>query len=154
MKQSTVDQLKKVYADAEECDKKALSEIFGAKFFNGKIIDRINSFEDAAKELGLAPTLPFPNAGSARELATNAFYQLDVIAEALREGNELDWANSNQKKWFAWFNDYTPGSGFRFAIRIASGRIRVRMAGLAFVWIPRKKPTTSEQNSQRSGTNF
>lgn len=81
-----------------------------------KIIDRIKTWEDAAKEAGIDPLdLPFKNdSKTARQEAVNAFYQLDVIAEVLRKGVVLDWTDSDQIKWYPWFYDYRPGSGFSF----------------------------------------
>ena len=80
------------------------------------IIEMIQSYEDACEVIGEDPieSLPFKNPKNARQEAANAFHMLDIISEALLEGKKLDWTDSNVKKLYPYFNDYTPGSGFRF----------------------------------------
>lgn len=115
----TVNKSKKEIADqygsADEKTKKVLDLIFGSKFFL-PVHDRIKTWEDAAAEKGLDPvnSLPFIKPMDTRQEAANAFFMLDVIAEIICEGETLDWSNSDQRKWFPVFNDYTSGSGFRF----------------------------------------
>lgn len=86
------------------------------KKHSGNIIDRIKTFADACEDLGLDPDeqLPYPNPENDRQDAANAFTMLDIITESLLEGAKLDWTNSGQRKWYPYFNDYKPGSGFRF----------------------------------------
>ena len=98
------------------------------------VIDRINSYESACEDLNIDPieSLPYRNPKTNREKSINAFHMLDIISEALLEGKKLDWADSDQQKHFPYFNNYTPGSGFRFggtgcswAIAGASGGARL-----------------------------
>ncbi len=107
-----------VYRDADPEVKESLKSIFGDKYFLS-VIDRIKTWEDACLEKGMDPveSLPFSNPfKTSRQEAVNAFFKLDVIAEVLREEVILDWTNYNQKKWYAWFNDYEPGAGFSFHV--------------------------------------
>lgn len=78
------------------------------------IIDRIKSYEDACEYLEIETTLPYPNPKNNRQESSNAFHMLDIITEALLEGKTLNWEDSNEKKWYPWFNEYKSGSGFRF----------------------------------------
>ena len=102
------------FKSADKKEKDLLAEIFGKEAFVGNIMEQITSFEDARAHLNLDLKIPFPNPSNTREAAANAFYKLDIIAEALRDGVKLDWSDSGQKKWFPWF-EYTP-SGFRFDV--------------------------------------
>lgn len=81
------------------------------------IIERLKTWEDFAAEAGIHPveSLPFKHDfKTPRQEATNAFFQLDVIAGVLREKVVLNWKDSNQRKWYCWFHNYKKGSGFSF----------------------------------------
>lgn len=119
MKQLIIDEkkAKMLFPKADEEFKGILKASFGEELFSQKNIDRIKTFEDACHDLDLDPggVLPYPRpASNARQIAANAFAMLDIITEALLEGVKLDWTNDTQKKWYPWFNNYKPGSGFRF----------------------------------------
>jgi hypothetical protein len=107
---------KKLFPTASPEFQEMLKDTFGEIFFSQKITDRIKTFEDACAHLSLDPEeyLPFLIPKNARKQASNAFTMLDIISEALLDGVKLDWTNSDQKKWYPWFNEYSPGSGFRF----------------------------------------
>lgn len=104
-----------LYPTATPEFKEMLIDSFGKEFFSQKITDRIKSYEDACADLGLDPEdLPFKNPKNNRQEADNAFHMLDVITESLLEGKKLDWEDSDQRKWYPVFNNYSSGSGFRF----------------------------------------
>jgi len=107
---------KKLFTTAAPEFKKMLTERFGEKYFSFKITDKIKTWEDAAAEYGIDPVkdLPYSKPMNSFQEAANAFFKLDIIATVLNEGVILDWADENQKKWYAWFNNYQPGSGFSF----------------------------------------
>ena len=70
-----------------------------------KITDKIKSFEDACKHLGLNPNdlsvvdmLPEKDRKS-----IIAFYKLTIIIRALNEGWEPDWSNWDEFKYYNWF---------------------------------------------------
>jgi hypothetical protein len=73
------------------------------------VTERIKTFEDACNETGINPLLFLDSSCTPDELA---YRKLKVIAKALNKGVELTFANSDQKKWYPWF-EYK-GSGFRF----------------------------------------
>lgn len=105
-----------IYATATPEIKMLLEENFDKKVLAGNIMDRIKTWEDAAAEYGIDPvtSLPYQSPVNNRQVAANAFFVLDVIAEVLREGVILDWTNDQQQKWYCWFNKYNSGSGFSF----------------------------------------
>ncbi|MEJ7610638.1 MAG: hypothetical protein WKF88_05600 [Ferruginibacter sp.] len=105
-----------LYPAASGKFKSMLEDQFGADQLKVSIMDRIKTWEDAACEFGIDPVegLPFPHPKTNRQKAANAFFQLDIINELLLEGAELDWSDSDQRKWYPYFNDYKSGAGFRF----------------------------------------
>lgn len=106
-----------LYPESIGAFKALLQDRFGDKPLQVNIIDQIKNWEDAANIAGIDPirSLPFTGSNlSSRQKAANAFFKLDVIAEVLREGIVLDWANDNQQKWYSWFNNYSTGAGFSF----------------------------------------
>ena len=76
-----------------------------------KITDTIKTFADAAKATGRPETPDFSNAPEDLREYIEAHYQMVVIAEALNEGWQPDWSDSNEKKWIPWFK---VSSGFVF----------------------------------------
>lgn len=107
-----------LYPTAADNFKVMLEDKFGKENLYQKVTDRIKTWHDAAKVKGIDPvdSLPFIKPLNTFQEAANAFFMLDIIADVLNEGTVLDWANSNQKKWYAWFNNYQPGSGFSFYV--------------------------------------
>jgi len=65
-------------------------------------------------ELDPDEALPYASPKNNREEAANAFVMLDIISQALLENAKLDWSNTDQKKWFPYFNGDSSGAGFRF----------------------------------------
>lgn len=85
-----------------------------------KITDKIKSFEDACKHLGLNPNdlqvvdmLPEKDRKS-----IIAYYKLTIITRALNEGWEPDFSNWDEYKYYNWFyveeNKDQRSSGFRY----------------------------------------
>lgn len=106
-----------LYPTAQGAFKNMLEDEFGVDKLKPPVFsDRIKTFEDACKALGLNPAteVPFKKPTTNRQKFLNACAKLDIISEALLEGVVLDWTDSNQKKWAPWFDRYSPGAGFRF----------------------------------------
>ena len=97
------------YRKADKKVKELLEELFGKQVLSTEVTERIKSFEDACLELGIDSTDANFSTGTVDEIA---FKKLKVIAAALNEGTVLSFADSNQRKWYPWF-EYS-GSGFRF----------------------------------------
>ena len=70
-----------------------------------KITEKIKSFEDACKHLGINPNdLPAVDMLPEKDRKSiTAFYKLTVIIRALNEGWEPDWSNWNEYKYYNWF---------------------------------------------------
>jgi hypothetical protein len=71
------------------------------------ITERIKSFEDACKILGLNTTIlnaEFHNDLDGEAKAAIAFLKLLVITKALNEGWTPDWDNDNEYKYYQWWN--------------------------------------------------
>ena len=99
--------------------RKSLKNIFGEDFFKSQdfkqiLQDFMPEFLEACKKTGDDPTLPFPEDKTEKQEIANAWYMIDVFHDLALGKTVLDWTNSNQKKWWGWFNDYQSGSGFRF----------------------------------------
>jgi hypothetical protein len=91
---------------------KVLSNLFGPETFKPKnIMERVKTYEDACKVLGLNPSDQLPSTNSKDAAAIIAYAKLFIIARALNEGWVPDWNNSSQYKYYPWF-DMRAGSGF------------------------------------------
>lgn len=99
----------KAFAQANGNNKQMLSNLFGAEVFSQKITDRVKTFEDACQVLGMHPKAPFTGGESKDEAA---YIKLKTIARALNEGWTPDWTDSNQAKYWPYFDSYKPGVGF------------------------------------------
>lgn len=106
----------KLYPKASDEWKQILEESFGKEFFNQKITDRVKSVEDAIDILGEQPEnirmLLAYNGIDKDMIAAQTFIKLTLITRALNQDWKADWTNSNQTKWFPWFEH--SASGFRF----------------------------------------
>lgn len=84
-----------------------------------KITDKIKSFEDACKHLGLNPNdLPVVDMLPEKDRKSIiAYYKLTIITRALNEGWEPDFSKWNEYKYYNWFyveeNKDQRSSGFR-----------------------------------------
>lgn len=82
------------------------------------VTERIKSVEDALEDLGskISPerlTL-IKYAGDDNYMTGKAFQaRAEVVIEALNEGHIFDWNNSNEEKWYIWWN---MSGGFSFYI--------------------------------------
>lgn len=97
------------YKKADKKTKELLEELFGKQTLSTKVTDRIKTFEDACAETGEDPDNQKFHTGTPDEIAYN---KLKVVIAALNEGVVLSFADSNQRKWYPWFEFKV--SGFRF----------------------------------------
>lgn len=85
-----------------------------------KITDKVKSFEDACKHLGLNPNdLPVVYMLPEKDRKSIiAFYKLTIIIRALNEGWEPDWSNWDEWKYYNRFyvekGEDQRSSGFRY----------------------------------------
>lgn len=106
----------KEYSEASKKTKKALSNLFGEKTFLGEVMDRIKTYADACRELGITPLdlsdfdfLPVED-----RKHSFASHKLTVIIKALNESWVPDWTDSSQYKYYGWFKSVGSGVGFSF----------------------------------------
>lgn len=99
---------KKLYPDVPGWFKQDLEKEFGKATFIKRKFNEIQSFEDACEELGIS-TAQFFGTETPDEVA---YKKLKVIVKAINQGWIPDWNNTNQRKWFPWFN---LSSGFGFS---------------------------------------
>lgn len=115
---------RKLYPTAAPEFRQMLEETFGKEALKQSVIDRIKTYEDACRELGIEdPSITFSGGISEEEtLSTIAYIQLRRITEALNEGWKPDWENTNELKHYNWFNmnsSAAPGYSHAFS-RIAA----------------------------------
>jgi hypothetical protein len=77
-------------------------------------IKKIKTFEEACALLSIDATtaLPYPTPENADQENTNAFVMLKIICKALRGDWQPDWNDSDQLKWFPYFQSNGAGFGF------------------------------------------
>lgn len=85
-----------------------------------KITDKVKTFEDACKVLGLDPKqLPVVDLLPEKDRKSIiAYYKLTVIIRALNDGWEPNWNDWNEYKYFNWF--YLDSAGFSYASTYAA----------------------------------
>ena len=107
----------KHYPSAQPDMKAALEDTFGKKFFSTKIIDRVQSFEDACREKGCDPltVLPYRSPSNDFEKALNALAKIWIIIEVINEGWKAELSNTSQSKYYPWF-EQKPGFGLSYSV--------------------------------------
>jgi hypothetical protein len=92
---------RKIYPSADSELKDLLEENFGKPFFSEKITDRVKTFADACEILGVDSKA---NAFTCiADVDDRAYKCLKVIIGALNEGWTPDWNNTNEPKYYPWF---------------------------------------------------
>jgi hypothetical protein len=102
---------KKLFNEAPEWFKKELISEFGEDSFKPLEYESIKTFEDACKKFKVHPDDVFTDRDSSDEIA---YKKLKLIIRAINNGWTPDWNNSDQKKWWSWF-DLSSGFGFSFS---------------------------------------
>lgn len=94
----------RVYENASTKEKKTLKKQFGKQIFIGDITDKVKSFKDACKVLGMDAVLPDVSViPKEDQKAIIDYYKVIIIARALNGDWTADWEDSSQKKWYPWF---------------------------------------------------
>lgn len=124
----------KLFPTAPPEFKQMLLDTFGEKFFQQKITDRVKTFDDACDVLGIIPTAVYQEDDTKDEIA---YKQLKVIVQALNEGWKPNWADTNQRKWYPYFQ-YKSGFGFSLtyygrwhAVTVVGSRLCFKSSDLA-----------------------
>ncbi len=79
---------------------------------------KIKTFEQACKKLGYDPVKVLPKVGTMpkhHQDATVAHAKLVIITEALNDGWKPNWKDSNEWKYYPWFDMSSP-SGPAFGV--------------------------------------
>lgn len=117
------DSLLVAFRNAGKEGKQVLSDLFGKQVaLYDNITDRVKSFEDACQVLGISTNVPeVKGLPRKHQKAIIANYKLIVIAEALNEGWKPNWQDSDEYKYYPWFDMSNPaGVGYSNASRTAS----------------------------------
>lgn len=118
------DSLLAAFRNAGKEGKQVLSDLFGKQVaLYDNITDRVKSFEDACQVLGISTNVPeVKGLPRKHQKAIIANYKLIVIAEALNEGWKPNWQDSDEYKYYPWFDMSNPaGVGYSNAHHAASG---------------------------------
>lgn len=117
------DSLLVAFRNAGKEGKQVLSDLFGKQVaLYDNITDRVKSFEDACQVLGISTNVPeVKGLPRKHQKAIIANYKLIVIAEALNEGWKPNWQDSDEYKYYPWFDMSNPaGVGYSNALNAAS----------------------------------
>lgn len=117
------DSLLVAFRNAGKEGKQVLSDLFGKQVaLYDNITDRVKSFEDACQVLGISTNVPeVKGLPRKHQKAIIANYKLIVIAEALNEGWKPNWQDSDEYKYYPWFDMSNPaGVGYSNASNAAS----------------------------------
>ena len=98
----TEENAKSAYNGADEKGKQLLKELFKGKVnFDEKITDRVKTFQDACAIIKPHKDR-MPHAYDSKDEA--AYKKLKIIVEALNEGWKPNMKDSNQRKYWPYFN--------------------------------------------------
>lgn len=117
------DSLLAAFRNAGKEGKQVLSDLFGKQVaLYDNITDRVKSFEDACQVLGISTNVPeVKGLPRKHQKAIIANYKLIVIAEALNEGWKPNWQDSDEYKYYPWFDMSNPaGVGYSYTRNTAS----------------------------------
>lgn len=85
-------------------------------------MSKITSFEEACKALNIEPTVPdFSAVPETDRKSFEAYYKLVIIAKALNEGWKPNWNDSDECKYYPWFDvdataEQTSGVGLSYNV--------------------------------------
>lgn len=102
----------RIYKESPEWFKEELVEAFGEECFRENTFEDIKTFNDACKQLDM---IPGSVTNSELTLDEEAYMKLKVIVKAINNGWVPDWNNSDQPKYWPYFN-LSSGFGFSRAL--------------------------------------
>lgn len=93
---------RQLYPGATNELKSILEESCGGKtFFDQKITDRVHSLEDVFEVMGIDPDDFYSDNDTDDE---RAYKEMKLVTKCLNEGWLPDYNNSNERKWYPWFD--------------------------------------------------
>ena len=111
----TDEAVKQAFKNAGKDGKQVLNDLFGKQVsLYDNITERVKSFEDACQVLGISTNVPdVKGLPRKHQKAIVANYKLIIIAEALNEGWKPNWQDSDEYKYYPWFDMAKPaGVGY------------------------------------------
>jgi len=100
------------HAEANQKGKALLENLFGKKVFQREVTERIKTFDDVLDELGIS-AVEFAAATKGLSHDEIAYRQIKLIVQALNEGWQPDWTDSDRYKYYPWF-DLSSGRGLSY----------------------------------------
>jgi hypothetical protein len=106
----TAEAVKQAFKNAGKDGKQVLTDLFGKQVsLYDNITERVKSFEDACQVLGISTNAPdVKGLPRKHQRAIVANYKLIIIAEALNEGWKPNWQDSDEYKYYPWFDMTNP----------------------------------------------
>ena len=100
------------HENAKSSGRKLLEDLFGKRTFQKDVMERIKTFDDVLAELG-TPRYYFDEGSKCLTEDETAYRKVKMIVQVLNEGWMPDWNDSNQTKYYPWFDMRgSSGSGF------------------------------------------
>jgi len=104
---------KKLYPEAPAWFQKVLIETFGEDYFKKREFTDIKTFADACEECGITEEeFDYRFAALGLDDDTINYEKLKIVVKAINQGWNPDWSNSDQYKYWPYFN---LSSGFGFS---------------------------------------
>lgn len=144
----TAEAVKQAFKNAGKDGKQVLTDLFGKQVaLYDNITERVKSFEDACQVLGISTNVPdVKGLPRKHQKAIVANYKLIIIAEALNEGWKPNWQDSDECKYYPWFDMRNP-AGVGYSNTLIRLRMRMRISGRGFALNPMNSQHTSVNNS-------
>lgn len=96
------DLIEKGYNQANDSQKKLIEKYF--KIENLDILSKIKDFKDILKLSGKTlKDLPYQKPITENQVKLNALFKIQLIEEIVNGGWKPDWSNSNEYKYYIWF---------------------------------------------------
>jgi hypothetical protein len=125
------------YNKAKSGRKVFLENLFGLKTFQPNIMERIKSFDDVCREMGLNPKKYICDSEDPDDIAANALRQALLISRCFNADKKevINWADSNQPKYFHFY-EFSPSSGWSLVVVV--GWLTVTYCGSRLAFIDRE----------------
>jgi hypothetical protein len=137
---------KEIFTEASDAIKTILIKNFGDKCFRKTDFKDFKSFEDLC-QASRTTEVEFNRKWVPTQFdpSTIAFEKLKILTRAYNQDWPFDAYNTNQKKWYPWFEVLSSGFGFSFTVYICDGADSDVGSRLCF---------ESEEKAIHAGKNF
>lgn len=107
----TKETVKRLHAEGPEWFRPELEEFYGEAFFKPTDFRSIKTFADVCLENGTNEQ-EFNARFEDLDLDTINYEKVKLIVKAINKDWVPDWSNTNQRKWYPWFDFSPSGAGF------------------------------------------